>query len=108
MNFINRLWNDQQGFIVSIELILLSTILVIGLITGMTALRDAVVSELSDVGGAIQDLNQGYEFNGVAGHSARTQGSDFTDTRDFCDDPEDAFGAADNCISFAILPINEI
>ena len=108
MNFANKLWNDQEGFIVSIELILLSTIIVIGLITGMTALRDAVVSELSDVAGAIQDLNQGYEFNGVAGHSARTQGSNFLDARDHCDDPEDPFGSADNCISFAILPLNEI
>lgn len=108
MNSFKVLWNDQQGFIVSIELILLSTILVIGLITGMTALRDAVVSELSDVGGAIQDLNQGYEYNGVAGNSGRTQGSDFTDTRDFADEPEDPFGAADNCISFGILPLDEI
>ena len=104
----DRLWNDHQGFIVSIELILLATILVIGLITGMTALRDSVVSELSDVGGAIQDLNQSYEFNGVAGHSSRTQGSNFLDARDHCDDPEDAFGAADNCISFGILPLDEI
>jgi len=108
MDLITRLWNDQQGYIVSIELILLATIMVIGLITGMTALGDAVVSELSDVGGAIQDLNQSYEYNGVAGHSARTQGSNFIDARDHCDDPEDAFGAADNCISFDITPIDEI
>ena len=108
MKTIQLLWNDQQGFIVSIELILLSTILIIGLITGMTALRDAVVSELSDVGGAIQDLNQSYEFMGVAGHSSRTQGSNFIDARDHCDDPEDPFGSADNCISFAIVPLDEI
>ncbi len=108
MNFANKLWNDQEGFIVSIELILLSTIIVIGLITGMTALRDAVVSELSDVGGAIQDLNQSYEYNGVAGHSGRTSGSNFIDARDFCDDPEDLFGAADNCVEFSILPADEI
>lgn len=108
MKVINRLWNDQEGFIVSIELILLSTILVIGLITGMTALRDAVVSELSDVGGAIQDLNQSYEYNGIAGHSGRTSGSNFIDARDHCDDPEDAFSSADNCIVFDILPSDEI
>ena len=51
------LWNDEAGFIVSIELILIATIAIIGLITGMTAVRDAVVSELSDVAGAVQDLN---------------------------------------------------
>jgi Flp pilus assembly pilin Flp len=108
MDSIKSLWNDQQGFIVSIELVLISTILVVGLITGMTALRDAVVSELSDVAGAVQDLNQSYEYNGVAGHSARTQGSNYIDARDHCDDPEDPFGAADNCISFDIVPLDEI
>ena len=36
------LWNDDVGFIVSIELILIATIAVIGLMAGLTAIRDAV------------------------------------------------------------------
>lgn len=108
MGFFKSIWNDEVGFIVSIELILIATIMIIGLITGMTAVRDAVTSELSDVAGAIQDLNQSYTFNGVVGHSSRVQGSDFIDTRDWCDDPEDAFGAADNCITFILAPANEL
>lgn len=102
-----RLWNDDAGFIVSIELILLSTIAVIGLIAGMTAVRDAVVSELSDVAGAVQDLNQCYSFFGVAGHAASTCGSDFEDATDFCDDPGDTADAADNCITFDGGPDDE-
>lgn len=98
MAVFHHLWLDDRGFIVSIELILISTIAVIGLITGFTALRDAVVSELSDTGGTIQDLNQGYSYNGMQGHSGSTNGSSWLDRRDFCDTPEDTVNQIENCI----------
>lgn len=108
MHILNSLWRDEAGFIVSIELILIATIAVVGLIVGLTAVRDAVVSELSDVAGAIQDLNQCYSFNGVIGHSGETCGSSYTDATDWCDDAEDAPGEADNCITFEkALPTDE-
>jgi Flp pilus assembly pilin Flp len=107
MDILKSIWSDDVGFIVSIELILIATIMVIGLITGFTAVRDAVVCELSDVGGAIQDLNQSYTFNGVTGHSGNTAGSDFLDARDHCDDRDDIANRADNCIVFTTRPANE-
>ncbi len=100
MNVAQKLWNDDAGFIISIELILIATIAVIGLIAGLTAVRDGVVSELSDVAGAIQDLNQSYTYFGVDGHSADTAGSDYVDATDWCDSPNDEAGIADNCIAF--------
>lgn len=95
-----RLWRDDRGFVVSIELVLITTIAVIGLIAGLTAVRDAVVGELSDVGGAVQDMNQSYAINGIVGHSAATSGMDYQDQTDHCDDADDTAGAADNCIVF--------
>ncbi|MCC9602742.1 hypothetical protein LOC67_19505 [Stieleria sp. JC731] len=76
------LWQDERGFVISIELILIVTIMVIGLIAGLTALRDAVVSELTDVAKGVQQLNQSYQANGVVGHGASTMGSDFQDASD--------------------------
>ena len=102
-----RLWQDEGGFIVSIELVLISTIAVIGLITGFVAVRDAVISELSDVAGAIQDLNQSYTFNGVTGPSGNSSGSNYTDARDWGDTPEDPTNAIDNCIQVNRAPTNE-
>ncbi len=99
-NAAERFWVEDDGFLVSIELILISTISVIGLIVGLSSVRDAVVSELSDVAGAVQDLNQCYSFFGVVGHASSTCGSDYVDSLDFCDDADDALGAADNCITF--------
>ena len=91
----------------SSELILVATILLLGLIAGSSALRDAVISELSDVGGAVQDLQGSYSFNGLTGHSSNVAGSSFGDSTDHCDDAEDTPGSADNCITFSELPSNE-
>jgi Flp pilus assembly pilin Flp len=102
-----RFIQDETGFIVSIELILLATVVVLGILTGIAAVRDAVVSELSDVAGAMQDLHQGYRINGVRGHSASTAGSDFVDFRDFCDIAEDTNAAIDNCILINRTPRDE-
>ncbi|HEX7681546.1 MAG TPA: hypothetical protein VF713_25695 [Thermoanaerobaculia bacterium] len=74
----------QAGFIVTIELLLLATICVIGLIVGMTNVRDSVLAELSDVSESIGALNQSYSVTAVsnAAGTAATAGSIFTDGKD--------------------------
>ncbi|TWT39609.1 Flp family type IVb pilin [Blastopirellula retiformator] len=98
MSLLKRLWNDEAGFIVSTELILIATIVVIGLIVGLASVRDAVTSELSDVAGAIQDLDQSYTIWGITGHSAAVSGSDYSDNLDYCDTDGAVAGQIDNCI----------
>lgn len=85
-----QLWNDDAGFVVSAELILISTICVLGLIVGLSEVQHSVVSELNDVADAIGELNQGFSFTGFSKKShgktaAVTYGSDFEDQRDDCD-----------------------
>ena len=98
MSIAKRLWNDEAGFIVSTELILIATIVVIGLVVGLAAVRDAVTAELSDVAGAINDMDQSYTVWGITGHSAAVSGSDYADRQDFCDGDDDAPNQIDNCI----------
>ena len=108
MMLVKKLWNDEAGFVFSVELMLVATIAVIGLLAGLTAVRDAAVSELSDVAGAIQEVNQNYEYYGVTGHSGATAGSQFLDTTDFCDDPDDTDPLGlDNCIVIDQFQVNE-
>ena len=95
-----KIWNDEAGFVVSIELTLIATLAAIGLIAGMVAVRDGVVSELSDVAGATQDINQSYSLNGITGPSSFTAGFDFIDALDYADDADDIDGVADNGIVF--------
>jgi hypothetical protein len=98
---------DEQGFVVSAELVLVSTVAVIGLLVGLSAVRDGVVSELSDVAGAVQDANQSFSLDGVVGHNANTAGFNFLDNLDECDSTNDTSGAADNCITFNGLVVEE-
>ena len=50
---LQRLWYDENGFLVSSELVLIATLLVIGLIVGLSEIQHGVVQELNDVGDAI-------------------------------------------------------
>ena len=82
---LKRLWNDNGGAVISGELVLVLTILVIAMVTGLTSLRDAVVTELADVGAAIGSINQSFEYGGIKAHCAKVHGSQFRDAPDFCD-----------------------
>jgi len=53
------------GFVVTAELLLVTTILGIGLITGFTVLRDQTISELDDTASAIGSINQSYTIEGT-------------------------------------------
>jgi ABC-type dipeptide/oligopeptide/nickel transport system permease subunit len=85
MSLLHRLWNDEAGFIVSAELILIATVLVIGMLVGLATVRDNIVMELADVADAFSEIVQSYSFSGITGHSSSTAGSLFIDQPDFCE-----------------------
>ena len=60
---LNRLMKDENG-VLTFEWILLITILVIGIIGGIAAIRDALIIESAETAGAIVALNQSYEVSG--------------------------------------------
>ena len=82
---LKRLWNEEVGAIVSAEIMLIATILVLGVIVGLKSVRDSVVTELADVAQAIANVNQSYSYSGVTGHAANSGGGSFGDSMDFCD-----------------------
>lgn len=89
---LRRFLSDEAGFIVSSELVLVATILVIGMVVGMSEVQHAVGQELSDVGTAIGRINQSYYYTGFKAAAAddiiksRAAGSFFFDDPDVCDD----------------------
>lgn len=95
MSFKN-LWNDEAGVILSAELVLVGTILVLGMIVGMVELQCAVVAELSDLSSAFGNFSQSYETSGFSSRKvgsssqlcdakARTFGAAYSDKTDSCD-----------------------
>ena len=81
------LWDDEDGVILSAELVLIGTILILGMIVGLVGLQTAVVAELSDLGNSFGNLDQSYQTSGVTslkfnGVRASTAGSSFFDSPD--------------------------
>ena len=64
MRLLRRLWRDQDGFVVSTELLLVTVVLVLGMLVGATTLRDQVVQEFGDLAAALGRLNQSYSYTG--------------------------------------------
>lgn len=79
------LLHDEAGFIVSAELVLISTILVIGMVVGLAEVSLNVTNELEDVGSATGQMQQTYYISGTYGHKAYVDSSFFNDSSDFCD-----------------------
>jgi Flp pilus assembly pilin Flp len=75
-----KLWNDDQGALIATEYLFVATILVIGMVVGLTNVRDAVNAELTELGNAILALSQGFTISGISGSSASTDGSQAADT----------------------------
>lgn len=86
----DRLWRDEAGVIISAELVLILTIVVIGVLVGLVQLRSAIVTELHDIGVAFSHLNQSFAFTGFRGNAkwwgwkqtSWTAGSSFFDIYD--------------------------
>jgi len=89
---LNKLLNDEAGFLVSAELVLIFTLVFCGVAVGVAMVRDSLVAEFSDVSEAIGALNQSYNFNGLTANNgagsvdhASCSGSGFVDEADDCD-----------------------
>jgi len=88
---IKNFLSDEAGVIVSAEIVLVATILVLGMIVGLGELQSAIVGELSDVATAFGNVDQSYSTSGWVSYKAsggiksRTYGSAYYDVPDECD-----------------------
>lgn len=63
LNLLKKLRQDEYGVILSAELVVIGSVLVVGLITGLTCLQTSVNGELKDLAGALGSLDQSYAFS---------------------------------------------
>ena len=88
----SALWHDENGFVISAELVLVLTIAVLAMIVGLSEVAVAVNTELNDVSNAIGALKQSYAYTGFFSISpgdeklkSHYSGSRFEDAVDDCD-----------------------
>lgn len=105
MTMLTRFWQDEAGFVVSSELVLVATLLVLGMIVGLSEVRNSVVQELTDVAQTFGTINQSYSYNGVTGHVSSTAGSTRVDLLDFCDAAADVTGEEPGCVDIGTVNI---
>jgi Flp pilus assembly pilin Flp len=60
-SLLKHAWHDDEG-VLTFEWILLVTLLTIGIVSGLTAVRDALIDELSDVAGAAVAIDQSFSL----------------------------------------------
>ena len=89
---LRNLLNDEAGFLVSAELVLIFTLVFCAVAVGVATVRDSLVQELGDVAESIGALNQSYNYRSISAASeaanvnhASCSGSGFNDENDDCD-----------------------
>lgn len=80
-----NLWHDEAGFVISAELILVSTVTVLAMVVGLSEVAYGINQELEDTGSSFGSINQSYRYTGMTGHVSDASGSNFRDLVDFCD-----------------------
>jgi hypothetical protein len=61
---LSNLWTDDCGALLATEWVIMATIIVLGIIPGLVAIRNGLLHELKDVSNATTSLDQSYEFTG--------------------------------------------
>jgi Flp pilus assembly pilin Flp len=64
MKRLASIWREEDG-VLSFEWTLLVTLLTIGIVSGLSAARDAIIDELGDVAEMAQGIDQSFSLAGV-------------------------------------------
>lgn len=92
-NLCTKFYRDEDGFVVSAELVLVSTITVLALVVGLSEVAFGINGELEDVGAAFGSLNQSFCISGFSTTNCNKNnfsfGACFQDHLDLCDGQND-------------------
>lgn len=93
---LTQVWQEEDG-VLTFEWVLLVTLLTIGIVSGLTAARDAIIDEMGDVAQAMLALDQSFIIDfplGITIHDGNSSGassdSEFTDSADYVDCDRDS------------------
>ena len=86
---LRKLWQDDAGFVLSAELVLVLTIAVLAMIVGLSSVAVAINTELNDLSSAFGNISQTYAYTGFKSeegkNKAMVKGTRWDDATDTCD-----------------------
>ena len=94
MVMLKQFWNDERGESSSASILLITTLLALGAVVGLTTARNSLVQQLGDVGVALENIDQSFF----------TPTSSFAYPGPFPTDPVDA---PPGCISLDVQATSE-
>lgn len=77
---VQRLREDETGFISTVDYLVLLTVIALGSIVGLTEVRSSVVQILGDIAGSLENIDQSYSFSVVGSTSTYTDTTTSADT----------------------------
>jgi len=63
-NLLRRFWADDRGAVISVELVLVLSILIFGIIPGLVALRNSIISAMGNIGDTLVELVPSFTYSG--------------------------------------------
>jgi ABC-type lipoprotein release transport system permease subunit len=83
-NLFRRLWADDQGAVISTELVLVIGILIFGIIPGLVALRNSIIGALGTIGNTLSALVPSFTYSGfVIGTAGGTLGGNIAQVQGY-------------------------
>jgi len=64
-NVLARFWDDDEGAVISVELILVLGVLIFGIVPGLVALRNSVIAALTNIGNALSGVVINVAVDGI-------------------------------------------
>jgi hypothetical protein len=81
MRLLRKFWDDDCGAgLLASELLFLYSVLVLGSVSGMVAMRQALLSELTEAAQSLMSLNQSFSLSGQSNCAASSAGSSASDS----------------------------
>lgn len=80
-HLLSEFWNDESAAIISAEMIMIGTMLVLGLFMGLVSLQQALTAEMFDMAGAMRSFDQSFNVFGLRGCKAQTFTSSYRNGR---------------------------
>lgn len=68
LRLLKQLLRDEQGVVITSELILIATIVTLAMVVGLTEVSHAVTGELIDVANSYNRMNQGRRYHKLGWH----------------------------------------
>lgn len=72
--FLQRMWNEEDG-VLSFEWTMLTSLLTVGVVSGVASVRDATIDEMGDLSQAMLALDQSYVIQSPLGVQVHTVGA---------------------------------